>query len=48
MSQQPLLRPYPKNISLKNRIVMAPMTRSRADNGGKLPTDDLHGLYYEH
>jgi N-ethylmaleimide reductase len=47
MSQQPLLRPYPKNISLKNRIVMAPMTRSRADNGGKLPTDDLHGLYYE-
>lgn len=47
MGKQPLLRPYPKNINLKNRIVMAPMTRSRADNDGKLPTDDLHGLYYE-
>ncbi len=26
---------------------MAPMTRSRADNSGNIPTDDLHGLYYE-
>ena len=26
---------------------MAPMTRSRADNEGKVATDDLQGLYYE-
>lgn len=26
---------------------MAPMTRSRADSSGNIPTDDLHGLYYE-
>jgi N-ethylmaleimide reductase len=26
---------------------MAPMTRSRAANEGNVPTDDLHGLYYE-
>ena len=26
---------------------MAPMTRSRADNEGNIPTDELHGLYYE-
>lgn len=47
MSKQHLLTPYNKNISLKNRVVMAPMTRSRADNEGQVPTDDLHGLYYE-
>ncbi|MHA7944230.1 alkene reductase [Formosa sp. 3Alg 14/1] len=47
MSKQHLLTPYHKNIDLKNRVVMAPMTRSRADNEGKVPTDDLHGLYYE-
>jgi N-ethylmaleimide reductase len=47
MSKQPLLTPFQKNISLKNRVVMAPMTRSRADNQGKVPTNDLHGLYYE-
>lgn len=47
MSTQALLTPYHKNIDLKNRVVMAPMTRSRADNDGKVPTDDLHGLYYE-
>jgi N-ethylmaleimide reductase len=23
------------------------MTRGRADNEGNVPTDDLHGLYYE-
>ncbi len=32
--------------TLKNRIVMAPMTRSRAQDPGSLPTD-LMGLYYE-
>lgn len=47
MSKQPLLTPYHKNLDLKNRVVMAPMTRSRADNAGKVPTDELQGLYYE-
>jgi N-ethylmaleimide reductase len=47
MSKQHLLTPYNKNINLKNRVVMAPMTRSRADNEGNVPTDELHGLYYE-
>ncbi|CDF79276.1 flavoprotein NADH-dependent oxidoreductase [Formosa agariphila KMM 3901] len=47
MSKQHLLTPYNKNIKLNNRIVMAPMTRSRADNEGKEPTDELHALYYE-
>lgn len=47
MSTQHLLTPYNKNISLRNRVVMAPMTRSRADNETKAPTNDLHGLYYE-
>jgi N-ethylmaleimide reductase len=47
MKKQPLLTAYHKNISLNNRVVMAPMTRSRADNPGNVPTDDLHGLYYE-
>ena len=35
------------NLPLKNRVVMAPMTRSRANNEGNVPTNDLHGLYYE-
>ena len=47
MSNQHLLTSYSKNINLNNRVVMAPMTRSRADNEGHVPTDDLHGLYYE-
>ncbi len=47
MSKQPLLTPYNKNIKLNNRVVMSPMTRSRADNKDKAPTDELHGLYYE-
>lgn len=44
---QHLLSPYNKNIKLRNRVVMAPMTRSRADNDEKKPTDELQGLYYE-
>ncbi len=44
---QNLLTPYNKNISLKNRVVMAPMTRSRAVNDENKPTDELQGLYYE-
>ena len=47
MSKQHLLTPYNKNINLNNRVVMAPMTRSRADNMDLAPTDELHGLYYE-
>jgi N-ethylmaleimide reductase len=46
MSKQHLLT-YNKNINQKNRVVVAPMTRGRADNEGNVPTDDLHGLYYE-
>lgn len=47
MSKQPLLTSYNKNINLKNRVVMAPMTRGRAENEGNIATDELHGLYYE-
>ena len=48
MSKQHLLSPYKsKNLNLTNRVVMAPMTRSRANNEGNIPTDELHGLYYE-
>ena len=47
MSKQHLLLPYNKSISLNNRVVMAPMTRSRANNDGNVPIDQLHGLYYE-
>lgn len=47
MKKQIILTPYHKNINLNNRVVMAPMTRSRADNEGNVPTDELHGLYYE-
>jgi N-ethylmaleimide reductase len=47
MSKQHLLTPYKKILTLKNRVVVAPMTRGRADNEGNVPTDDLHGLYYE-
>tara|TARA_R110002050_G_scaffold56512_4_gene127203 strand:- start:9706 stop:10812 length:1107 start_codon:yes stop_codon:yes gene_type:complete len=35
-----------KDIILKNRIVMAPMTRSRAANKGNVPTEELQGEYY--
>jgi N-ethylmaleimide reductase len=47
MKKQYLLTSYLKNIELNNRIVVAPMTRGRADNIGNVPTDALHGLYYE-
>lgn len=46
MSDQPLLQGYnTTGISLRNRVVMAPLTRCRADNPGNVPTD-LHVLYY--
>src|SRR5690606_41391493 len=48
MSKQALLKPYKNdNLNLKNRVVMAPMTRSRANNEGNVPTEELQGLYYE-
>ncbi|MGO4918704.1 alkene reductase [Maribacter spongiicola] len=46
MSNQALLTPFHKNINLKNRVVMAPMTRSRAANEGNIPTEELHVAYY--
>ncbi|MDV7138760.1 alkene reductase [Maribacter sp. TH_r10] len=47
MSKKYLLQPYKNNnLNLKNRIVMAPMTRSRANNEDKVATDGLQGLYY--
>lgn len=46
-NEQTLLQPYQsKNLDLPNRVVMAPMTRSRADNPEKKPTADLQGEYY--
>lgn len=49
MIKEYLLQPFNniKNLPLKNRVVMAPMTRSRATNKEKAPTDELQGLYYE-
>ena len=48
MNKQSLLKSYKgESLTLKNRVVMAPMTRSRADNKEHKPTDDLQGLYYE-
>lgn len=35
-----------KNLKLTNRVVMAPMTRSRADNPENKPTEGLHDVYY--
>jgi len=47
MKNQPLLEPYKLgNINLNNRLVMAPMTRSRADNAGNV-ANDLIVQYYE-
>ena len=44
---QPLLEPIKLGeIQLKNRVVMAPMTRSRANNKDAAPTEDLHVPYY--
>ncbi len=45
-SKQPLLKDYLLgDLKLKNRVVMAPLTRSRADNPGKVP-NDLMVEYY--
>ena len=48
MTKQPLLSTFSSEaLHLKNRVIMAPMTRSRANNSKKIPTNELHGLYYE-
>jgi len=45
-NEQVLLTPYKMDdLLLENRVVMAPMTRSRADNPGKIPTDLIAGYY---
>ncbi|MGX1024235.1 alkene reductase [Psychroflexus sp. MBR-150] len=45
-NNQALLQPIKiGDLSLKNRVIMAPMTRSRADNDDEAPTD-LHVKYY--
>lgn len=44
--KQALLTPYTLgDLELKNRVIMAPMTRSRAENEDNAPTD-LHVKYY--
>lgn len=46
-TMQPLLKPYTLgDIELRNRVIMAPMTRSRAANTENVPTQDLHVPYY--
>jgi N-ethylmaleimide reductase len=45
-SQNPLLKPYRLgDLPLRNRIVMAPLTRTRAQNGAHVP-NDLMVEYY--
>jgi len=47
MSEQALLQDYKSGVlDLPNRLVMAPMTRCRADNTGNIPTGKLQGEYY--
>lgn len=47
MQKQPLLESLTiGDLTLANRLIMAPMTRSRADNQEKAPTD-LHAEYYK-
>lgn len=46
--EQALLQSYNLNgLKLPNRVVMAPMTRSRANNEGNVPTEELQGEYYQ-
>jgi len=48
MSTQALLKSYKLgDLELKNRVIMAPMTRGRADNPEKKPTQELHAEYYK-
>ena len=44
--EQALLKSFELgNISLKNRLVMAPLTRSRANNSGRVPNDIMVEYY---
>jgi N-ethylmaleimide reductase len=44
--EQALLSSYEMNdLLLANRVVMAPMTRSRADNPGRAATDSMAEYY---
>lgn len=46
MKKQPLLTPHTiGDLQLPNRVIMAPMTRNRAENDHNAPTD-LHAEYY--
>ena len=46
MAEQPLLTPFHSDkLNLRNRVVLAPMTRSRADNSAHAP-NDLMVEYY--
>lgn len=45
--EQELLKSFTMGkLQLPNRIVMAPMTRSRAENEHNSPKEDLHAVYY--
>ncbi|MBC6998307.1 alkene reductase [Cytophaga sp. FL35] len=47
MKEQVILNDYLMGeLKLPNRVVMAPMTRSRANNEHNAPTEDLHAPYY--
>lgn len=47
MSKQALLKPIEiGDLTLKNRVIMAPMTRNRADNEFNAPTE-MHAEYYK-
>lgn len=47
MNQQALLKPIQLgDLNLKNRVIMAPMTRNRANNEHNAPTE-LHVKYYK-
>ena len=48
MQKEPLLQAFNNitNLPLRNRVVMAPLTRSRANNEGNLPIEGLHDVYY--
>jgi N-ethylmaleimide reductase len=46
MSKQPLLETLQLgDLELKNRVIMAPMTRNRANNPGNIPTE-IQATYY--
>jgi N-ethylmaleimide reductase len=47
LSTHKLFEPFPLgDLKLSNRIVMAPLTRNRAEHGSNAPVD-LNGTYYE-